>query len=386
MILGIDASNIRTGGGLTHLKQMLQFVNLSNSHFDKVIVWSSDDTLKQLCDVPWLIKQSHPYLNKSFTGVLLFQLFILNKKAKQEHCSIIFSPGGTFLCSFRPFVSMSQNMLPFELKEAFRFKKLKTRLRFLALRITQSYTFERADGLIFLTKYAKQIITNKLTNIRYNTVIPHGIDPAFSKRPNYQHSPSFYTFQRPFTLLYVSIITAYKHQWNVAKSICKLRKEGYPLSLILVGPKEQDAYNKLTRVLDSDKLCSTSIKYLGTVKHKELFDFYNSADAFVFASSCENMPIILIEAMSAGLPIACSNRGPMPEILEDAGIYFNPEDLDGIYDALKELFLNVEKRNILANKAYEKSINYSWKDCANDTIEFLYKIVKNENNLKDDLH
>ena len=49
------------------------------------------------------------------------------------------------------------------------------------------------------------------------------------------------------------------------------------------------------------------------------------AELFVFASSCENLPNILIEGMAAGLPIACSRRPPMPEVLGDAGESFDPE-------------------------------------------------------------
>ena len=58
----------------------------------------------------------------------------------------------------------------------------------------------------------------------------------------------------------------------------------------------------------------------------QIINWLMKADIFVFASSCENMPNTLIEAMAAGLPIASSYRGPMIEILKDGGIYFNPEN------------------------------------------------------------
>ena len=45
MILGIDASNIRVGGGLTHLKELLSSVDIENHNIEKIIVWSSDKTL-----------------------------------------------------------------------------------------------------------------------------------------------------------------------------------------------------------------------------------------------------------------------------------------------------------------------------------------------------
>ena len=50
----------------------------------------------------------------------------------------------------------------------------------------------------------------------------------------------------------------------------------------------------------------------------------SKANLFIFASSCENMPNTLLEGMASGLPIACSDRGPMPETLQDRGILSMP--------------------------------------------------------------
>ena len=63
----------------------------------------------------------------------------------------------------------------------------------------------------------------------------------------------------------------------------------------------------------------------------------------LFASSCENLPNILLETMGARLPIACSNRQPMPEILGEGGEYFDPEKSDTIYDAIIKLIHSSKK-------------------------------------------
>ena len=84
------------------------------------------------------------------------------------------------------------------------------------------------------------------------------------------------------------------------------------------------------------------IRYLGSSPHDELPALYASADACVFASSCENLPNILLEGMASGLPIACSDRGPMPELLGDAAVYFNPELQSSIEEALERLLNSSE--------------------------------------------
>ena len=64
----------------------------------------------------------------------------------------------------------------------------------------------------------------------------------------------------------------------------------------------------------------------GEIPYKELHQQYQQADIGVFASSCENMPNILLETMASGLPIACSKKGPIPEVLGKDGVYFDSEE------------------------------------------------------------
>lgn len=377
MNLGIDASNIRAGGGLTHLNEILKHAQPHKFGINRVYIWSNNETLNSLPDRDWLIKESHPYLNKSFLWSFFFQIFVFSKLAKIKYqCDGVFAPGSTFLGNFRPFVTMSQNMLPFELEEAFRFKSWSVRTRFLLLFLTQKFTFKRAGGVIFLTKYAKDVISKKIKLINTKTIIiPHGIDKKFSNLPKPQKAIVEYSVVKPFRLLYVSIVTAYKHQWNVAEAILKLRQEGYPVTLDLIGPSTTDSIDKLKDILNREQNKDGVINYLGPIKHNELSDYYKKSDAFVFASTCENMPIILIEAMTAGLPIACSNKEPMPEVLGDAGLYFDPTDIQSIYHCVKELLDNKDIRSNIAEKVYDKTINYTWENCSDATFEFLSNIA-----------
>lgn len=377
MTLGIDASNIRSGGGLTHLKEILANADLEKSGFDRVIVWSNKETLNNLPNHNWLVKSTHKYLNKGFIWSFLFQIFILAKQAKKADCAIVFAPGSTFLSSFRPFVTLSQNMLPFESNEAARFPAFKDKLRFKILYKLQSYTFRKANGLIFLTEYAKTFIKAKINLLNPNVIIiPHGISSDFLKQPKFQNEITAYTFEDPFKLLYVSIITVYKHQWNVAEAVLRLRKEGCPVALDLIGPSTSESLQRLNNILDGN---NEGVNYVGGVSHSAISEYYKNADGFVFASSCENMPIILIEAMSSGLPIACSNMGPMPEVLGDAGFYFNPLDVNEVHTAIKNMVSSKELRKEKALESYNKSIHYTWKECSMRTFEYLSLVANNYN-------
>ena len=99
-------------------------------------------------------------------------------------------------------------------------------------------------------------------------------------------------------------------------------------------------------------------------------------DRCIFASSCENMPNVLLEGMASGLPIACSDRGPMPEVLGDTGLYFNPEDPDSVAKTLQRLIEAPELREQLAHASSERSREYTWKRCADDTFAFIAEVAR----------
>ncbi len=113
------------------------------------------------------------------------------------------------------------------------------------------------------------------------------------------------------------------------------------------------------------------MKCLGFVPHDDLPSLLADADLFVFASSCENMPNTLVEAMAIGLPIACSDRGPMPEVLRDGGVYFDPENAESIATAIETLIRDPGLRMSVAKRAKGLSGQYSWARCAAETWSFL---------------
>jgi len=170
----------------------------------------------------------------------------------------------------------------------------------------------------------------------------------------------------------------YKHQWVVVQGIARLRERGYNVSLRLVGAGS--GWRRARRLLDSELARSDPdgqfVEVLSSVRHEEVPGLLATADIFVFASSCENMPNTLVEGMAAGLPIACSNRGPMPEVLRDGGTYFDPEDPESIALAIEEVLLDREFRRSISRVAKQYSANYSWQRCAEQTWRFLHASVR----------
>ena len=378
MIIGIDASNLRQGGGVTHLVEILSSTNIYKHNISKVVIWGSSQALDQIDEYPWLIKVMPKELNRSLVYRLMWQKFKLPRSAIDNNCDLVFSPGGSVSCNFRPIVTMSRNMLPFEWSEARRYGASWITVRLILLRWLQSKSFNSASGVIFLTNYAKkQVIkvTGDLPGL--STVIPHGFNSRFCTDPKAQRDMTEYSLEKPFQILYVSIVDQYKHQWHIVEAVAKLRKEGYPVVLNLVGPSYLPAKKRLMESINKFDVNDEWVKYHGPVPYLELHHIYKEAHLGVFASSCENLPIILLETMASGLPIACSNKGPMPEVLGNAGIYFDPERSIEVYHAIKKLIDNAQLRSEKSQASFHKVKRYSWDVCAFETFSFLERVAIN---------
>lgn len=374
MRIGIDATSITSGGGLTHLQELIASTT-SQYPTISLYVWGSEHVLSSLHSSSHLTKISPKSLNGSFLARFFWQTFFLKYSALFHRIDILLVTGSTYLGSFRPFVVISQNLLPFMPRELFRYFPSIAFIKLILLHLTQSLTFNRANGVIFLSQYAFHAVSQfpwiRLQNYCH---IPHGISSIFTKEPLPQNPITSYDVSNPFRLIYVSIIDLYKHQINVAKAVHYIRSRyNLPLHLTLVGP----AYPKaLSRFLSAFPPAENKswLSYESLVPYQSLPGFYHNADMAVYASSCENLPITLLEHASAGLPVACSSRGPMPSIMRNSSIYFNPEDPYSIADSILTMINNPQLRSTLSSSSFSISQSYTWNTTSKSTLDYLHQV------------
>ncbi len=267
---------------------------------------------------------------------------------------------------------MSRDMLAFEPQESKRLGFGRERLRQFLLKIIQIKSLTSSEGVIYLSNYAATNIQRQCGKNVLSTVIPHGVGRDFASQEPMHRTLSLKSNQ--INLVYVSPIWMFKHQWHVVKAVRSLREKHINVFLTLIGGSSPRAMKKLNHELLNSDPAGEFTRYLGNVSHDLIPAALRKADIFVFASSCENMPNSLVEAMAVGLPIASSNRGPMPEVLGDGGVYFDPEDPQSIADAIIILITDPLIRRYCSDRARQLSKKYSWKKCADETFSFLKKI------------
>jgi glycosyltransferase involved in cell wall biosynthesis len=377
MILGIDASSPGSGGGKRHLIELLKAFNNRIHHFDKIKVWGVQSTLDQIPENENIIKISPTLLNGGFFKRVIWQIFFRDNQIG-NNCDILFCPFGTYSGNIKPFVSMSRNMLIFDKNERRRFGLSWIRLKLKILFYLQKKSFSKSSGIIFLSQHAYTTISSikDLSHVMFK-IIPHGVAEDFNSTPSKQRDISCYDQNNPFKLLYVSSVWIYKHFPTLVRAVNNLWEQGYPINLKLVGsPDQKSESEKLKNLIMQVNVSKSIVSWDEKVSLNEINKFYRFSDAFVFSSTCENMPNILVEAMKAGLPIACSSFNPMPEFLKDAGFYFNPTDINDVEKVLKEMINNPQLREERAKLSYNYSKEFTWSKCANSTFNFLNETVK----------
>jgi glycosyltransferase involved in cell wall biosynthesis len=102
---------------------------------------------------------------------------------------------------------------------------------------------------------------------------------------------------------------------------------------------------------------------------------YRGAALFVYPSLYEGFGLPPLEAMALGSPVACSNATSIPEIVGEAGEYFDPGHAESITHAMEAVLYSGTRRQELIRLGYERALGFGWDRCARETLDIYRAIV-----------
>ena len=175
----------------------------------------------------------------------------------------------------------------------------------------------------------------------------------------------------PF-LLYVGIRGGYKNFLGLleAYATSPQLRTGYRLICFGGGAlsmDEQKAIHKLG-------LNSSQVMQLGG-SDQSLASLYERASAFIYPSLYEGFGIPPLEAMSYDCPVVCSKTSSIPEVVGDAGEYFDPADIESMRAAIERVVTSDSHRKLLIAKGRARLKYFSWDRCAAETLDIYMKLV-----------
>ena len=214
----------------------------------------------------------------------------------------------------------------------------------------------------------------ELIQVKKSVTIPHGINSRFRTAKQVIERPSL--LPQDEYLLYVSRFDVYKHQMEVAQAYAQLAADlRSRYKLLLVGEVDYILSEKVRLFIENKKL-QNSILLLNAIPYNELPNFYRQAKINIFASSCENCPNILLEALGAGKPVLSSSVMPMPEFGGGAVEYFDPFDSEDLTKKMTMVLNDESLMEYLGHMAYHRSLDFEWSVTAMKTWTSMMELVE----------
>ena len=152
---------------------------------------------------------------------------------------------------------------------------------------------------------------------------------------------------------------AHKNHLGLLKALVILR-DVYRITIPLVLTGTINTYGRTIRQFIKQNRLDNQVMMLGYVSPLTVQALYRLSTMLVFPSRFEGWGLPITEAMSAGVPVICSNATHLPDIVGDAGLIINPDDTEGLANAIRDLWLNPDLRDMLIQKGYARAAVFNW--------------------------
>lgn len=240
-------------------------------------------------------------------------------------------------------------------------------------------TLRRSDSIIAVSEFLKTKMLELNPSFEKKiTVVYEGVElKNFNSRPKKNALDG-----NKFEVLYVSTLYGYKNADKLINALKHLKFEkslNKEVHLTIVGDdpsggKRLNDLKSLTVKLGVEE----EVEYAGYVAHNEVQKYYKKASVFVFPSSVESFGLPPLEAMASGVPVIGSNRMSVPEIIGDAGLIVDPDDIDSIVEAIFKIIQDDTLRKKLISRGYDRVENFKWIDAAKKITRIVNELNKDE--------
>ncbi|MDX1548323.1 MAG: glycosyltransferase family 1 protein [Rhodothermales bacterium] len=182
-------------------------------------------------------------------------------------------------------------------------------------------------------------------------------------------------------LLYVGGISPHKNLGVLVDAFGRLLAEPAcaDVRLVLVGDYERDVflsdYPRLQQQVEAAGL-REHVRFAGYVPDADLVYLYNAAAMLVFPSLEEGFGLPAVEAMACGTPVVASDRGSLPEILGDAGHFFDPTEPEAVRQALRTVLADDALRAAMRQRGLARTRQFTWEAAARKTLRIFEQTVR----------
>ena len=346
--IGINALYLKpgaVGGTEIYLRGLLQGFEEIAPPDVEFTIFGNEET-EPFSSLPW---RRQPVRASNRASRLVYEQTRLPAAARQM--DVLLNPGFTAPLIGTRNVTVFHDLQHYRHPEHFRWFDLpvwQVMLRASALRSTRLIAVSQATQQDIMSLYGLE-----------STVVSHGVDVKFfeigKKRAPY-----------PF-LLYVSTLHPHKNHIRLLRAFAEFRKQYPKFHLVLAGMRgfaSEEVENTVRRLNLADWVHIT-----GWITQEELYNLYRTAAAAVYPSTFEGFGMPILEALAAGVPLACSAVEPMESIAAGHALLFDPLNETSIANGLRAVIAS--PKDTAAAAIYARK--FTWAEAARKTLAVLLK-------------
>lgn len=336
---------------------------------NRYILVGTPDQLREFRGLPeHFVLQPFPRPASSLGSALGFRKLLKQHAADLLHVPHLFKTPRFAPC---PYVVTAHDVLDFIFLRANQSEQ-QSRLR---LQLAK-FTLRRARGIIAVSNTTRAdlmrifgITDAERVAVAYNAVdpklcLPVTADDQRTVRARYQ-------IEYPF-LLYAGSARKHKNVIRLIEAFAALKaelKDTRPgLRLIIIG--DDISENPELRRAAIRGGVQHEVRFLGFIPIDALRALYAAAEVFVFPSLYEGFGLPPLEAMSQGTPVVCSNTSALPEVVGDAAVLVNPENIFEMKHAIRRVLEDENLRAGLTQRGSERARQFSWNQAADKLLQF----------------
>lgn len=378
MRIAVNALSVvpgETGGGETYLVELLRAMEehpAAAAH--EIVVWCPRNAADLYRERGAVRRRVVPLDNRRRRARLLFEHLRLGPLVADDGSDVLYAPGNALPLRLRtPAVLGVQSLHSFVVPEEM------SRFRVAYFRRVVPPSARRARRVLCVSEDIRRVLLREVPDLDPGKVrvvhegAPQDMGPAPDDAvaavcARHGVTPGGY-------VLYVSSLNPFKRPERAVEALAWWRDHGGERWPLLLAGRASDEHAARVRAAAEAVGAGDDVRILGTVERGELSALLSGARVMVYPSTVETFGLPPLEAMACGTPVVAADRTSIPEVVGDAALLADPDDVPALGAALGRALHDDDLRATLVARGRARVARFRWSDAAARTIALLEEAV-----------
>jgi alpha-1,3-rhamnosyl/mannosyltransferase len=375
MRIAVDALSVvprETGGGETYLAGLLGGMEeAAAARGHEVLVHGTGENLALFRERGAVRLVALPLDNRSRPRRLLYEHLRLAGRLREDRVDVLFAPGNAL-----PLRTACPAVLGVQSLHSLHVPQEMSRFRVAYFRRMVPWSARRAERVLCVSEDLRRTLLRVVPGVDAGKVrVVHEGSPTDIARVEDGAALAAVCAEHGVEpgrfVLFVSSLNPFKRPERAVEAVARILAEtGERWPIVLAG-RASDAHR--ARVIAAARACGGEglTRIAGTVARDRLAALYSAARVMVYPSTVETFGLPPLEAMACGCPVVAADRTSIPEIVGDAALLVDPDDVPAFAAALRRALHDEDLRAAMVGRGRARVAAFDWGRAARETLTVL---------------